>query len=77
MFAVMIGFWYREKYKNPRVLSCLHVLCETCLKNLLAVADDEEGTDEAVYMSRNKTHRTITCPICKQETIVIPLVFIH
>lgn len=64
-------FFNREKYKNPRVLSCLHVLCENCLKDLLAVETDEEGCDNVIYSGRNKPHRAfIVCPLCKQETAV-------
>ncbi|XP_046639554.1 brain tumor protein-like isoform X2 [Daphnia pulicaria] len=57
-----------EKYKNPRVLSCLHVLCENCLKDLLAV-DNEEDCENVIYSGRSKPHKAfIVCPLCKQET---------
>ena len=68
-------FLAREKYKNPRVLSCLHVLCENCLKDLLAV-DDEDGCENVIYSGRSKPHRAfISCPLCKQETAVRILSF--
>ena len=63
-----------EKYLSPRVLSCLHVLCETCLKELLVEVGDNDEDDQVYNGSgRNgcKSHGTITCPQCKQETIVI------
>jgi hypothetical protein len=61
-------FFLREKYKNPRVLSCLHVLCENCLKDLLAVDNEDENV---IYSGRSKPHKAfIVCPLCKQETAV-------
>jgi transposase-like protein len=61
------------KYKNPRVLSCLHVLCETCLKELLMSAGSSDGDDdnEAPYSGRKSRTGIITCPQCRQETVVI------
>ena len=61
------------KYKNPRVLSCLHVLCETCLKELLMSAGSSDGDDdnEAPFSGRKSRTGIITCPQCRQETVVI------
>lgn len=46
------------KYCSPRVLSCLHVFCESCLEKMLI---DEAG---------DKSDSVIICPKCKQETKV-------
>lgn len=51
-------------------MSCLHVLCETCLKSLLAAAEDEEVQEDNIYVGRGKPQRIIVCPLCKQETMV-------
>ncbi|XP_058467336.1 B-box type zinc finger protein ncl-1-like [Malaya genurostris] len=48
-----------NKYVSPRVLSCLHVFCESCLDKLL---DDEA----------KKLEGLIECPTCKQPTKVGP-----
>ncbi len=66
-----------RKYKNPRVLSCLHVLCENCLLELLqparaGSADADEADKILPYSSGRSKSRagTIICPFCKQETAV-------
>ncbi|GAB1861493.1 Brain tumor protein [Camponotus japonicus] len=48
-----------SKLCSPRVLSCLHVFCETCLDKLLM---DEAGD--------SKVGSIISCPACHQETSV-------
>ncbi|XP_070155719.1 B-box type zinc finger protein ncl-1 [Polyergus mexicanus] len=48
-----------SKLCSPRVLSCLHVFCETCLDKLLM---DEAGD--------SKVGSIISCPVCHQETSV-------
>lgn len=49
-----------KKYCCPRLLSCLHVFCESCLEKML-VEDIEDSV---------KRDFTIICPKCKQETKV-------
>lgn len=44
----------KSKFEQPRVLSCLHVFCEECLKKHLS----ENGFGQNV----------IQCPDCNQET---------
>ena len=61
-----------KKQKSPRVLSCLHVLCEICVKDLLEF-ESEESSENAIFAARKKTKTTITCPMCKQETAVMIL----
>jgi len=56
-----------KKQKSPRVLSCLHVLCEHCVKELLEVDCDDLSES---FTGRKKTKNIITCPLCKQETSV-------
>jgi len=58
-----------KKQKSPRVLSCLHVLCEICVKELIEL-ESEDLSENGVFTGRKKTKNTITCPICKQETTV-------
>lgn len=67
-------FTFREKYKNPRVLSCLHVLCENCLKESLT-ADDEDCCENTLFTGRGKHLTVITCPLCKQDTMVGSYIF--
>uniref|UniRef100_A0A182PA16 B box-type domain-containing protein n=1 Tax=Anopheles epiroticus TaxID=199890 RepID=A0A182PA16_9DIPT len=51
----------KNKFSSPRVLSCLHVFCESCLDKLLA-----EGTgDKGLELGNGST---IVCTICKQST---------
>ncbi|XP_055630856.1 brain tumor protein-like [Toxorhynchites rutilus septentrionalis] len=50
----------QNKYVSPRVLSCLHVFCETCLEKLL---NEEDG---------KKFDCLIECPTCKQPTKLGP-----
>ena len=49
-----------ERFKNPKVLSCLHVYCQACLEKLVAESSEEQTPPFVV----------IECPECKQETAV-------
>lgn len=46
----------KAKFEQPRVLSCLHVFCEECLKKLVP----ENGF----------LHNVLECPTCGQDTKV-------
>ncbi|KAK2163597.1 hypothetical protein NP493_1453g00037 [Ridgeia piscesae] len=48
-----------EKYKQPRVLPCLHVFCTSCITEL--------ATD-----ALNVLGRSVTCPLC-QQCITLPV----
>ncbi|OXU28089.1 hypothetical protein TSAR_013888 [Trichomalopsis sarcophagae] len=49
-----------DKLSSPRVLSCLHVFCESCIDKLHNVEDTVD----------HKTKSIVTCPMCQQETQV-------
>ncbi|XP_040152424.1 brain tumor protein [Anopheles arabiensis] len=51
----------KNKFTSPRVLSCLHVFCESCLDKLLAEGAGDKGLDGG-------NGSTIVCTICKQAT---------
>uniref|UniRef100_A0A182SCA4 B box-type domain-containing protein n=1 Tax=Anopheles maculatus TaxID=74869 RepID=A0A182SCA4_9DIPT len=54
-----------NKFTSPRVLSCLHVFCESCLDKLLT-----DGSSDKNLECGNGN--TIVCTICKQSTPIGP-----
>ncbi|XP_013794813.1 B-box type zinc finger protein ncl-1-like [Limulus polyphemus] len=52
-----------QELKQPRVLSCLHVFCETCLEKELL-----DLTNKQLDMEPCETLDVLTCPECKQES---------
>ena len=55
-----------KRFKQPRVLSCLHVYCTPCLEKEINVINGE-GTEEK---AEPKVKDSIICTMCKQETKV-------
>ena len=58
-----------EKYKQPRILSCLHVFCTPCLEKQLEDGDtdgDHDSTAEGTGIQKD----TLKCCQCKQVTVV-------
>ncbi|XP_052902788.1 E3 ubiquitin-protein ligase TRIM33 [Anopheles moucheti] len=55
----------KNKFTSPRVLSCLHVFCESCLDKLLA-----DSSGDKILEGGNGS--TIVCTICKQSTPIGP-----
>ena len=57
-----------ERYKQPRVLCCLHVFCTPCL--VKAVEKEKEGEDGELVASLipNIAPTLLSCTICKQLT---------
>lgn len=53
-----------EKYKQPRVLGCLHVFCTDCITEL---ANEQNSND-----SLNVLGQSVTCPMC-QQCITLPI----
>ncbi|XP_039295126.1 brain tumor protein [Nilaparvata lugens] len=53
-----------NKYIMPRLLSCLHIFCESCLNKQLS--DNEGGGDMIIRDG------ILTCPECQQKTKVGP-----
>ncbi|XP_064608306.1 brain tumor protein-like isoform X2 [Liolophura sinensis] len=52
-----------ERFKQPKVLTCLHAFCLLCLEKLVQeLAQESDGPQPEI----------IICPICKQETKVPP-----
>ncbi|XP_038062421.1 tripartite motif-containing protein 2-like, partial [Patiria miniata] len=45
-----------DKYKQPKVLDCMHSFCQKCL--------------EQYYTSRYAGQQTIPCPVCRRETVL-------
>ncbi|XP_076321036.1 LOW QUALITY PROTEIN: protein meiotic P26-like [Tachypleus tridentatus] len=52
-----------QELKQPRVLSCLHVFCETCLEKELL-----DSRNKQLDLEPCDTLDILTCPECKQES---------
>uniref|UniRef100_A0A182Y7A6 Brain tumor protein n=1 Tax=Anopheles stephensi TaxID=30069 RepID=A0A182Y7A6_ANOST len=55
----------KNKFTSPRVLSCLHVFCESCLDKLLSDGSGDKSLEGGIG-------NTIVCTICKQTTPIGP-----
>ena len=62
LFKITIIYsYFSEKVCNPKLLSCLHVFCESCLEKTLMNEAGDSGRCNSI----------IKCPNCKQDTKVI------
>jgi len=50
-----------KRYRQPRVLQCLHVFCTPCLEKL--TEDDNDGEGDTTEMLT--TRRSVACPACQ------------
>ncbi|KAK3089381.1 hypothetical protein FSP39_003159 [Pinctada imbricata] len=46
-----------EIYREPKILSCLHSFCRTCLEN---------------HLDKSKSKKNLTCPLCREITLLKP-----
>ena len=58
-----------EKYKQPRVLSCLHVFCTPCLEKQLEEGDTD-GDQDSITEGTGVQKDTLKCSQCKQPTVL-------
>ena len=58
-----------EKYKQPRVLSCLHVFCTPCLEKQLEDGDPD-GDQDSIAEGTGIQKDTLKCTQCKQITVL-------
>ena len=56
-----------EKYKQPRILSCLHVFCTPCLEKQLEDGD-ADGDHDSIAEGTGIQKGTLKCTLCKQMT---------
>lgn len=50
-----------KRYRQPRVLQCLHVFCTLCLEKLIEDVNDGEGDTTEVSAARH----SLVCPACQ------------
>lgn len=58
-----------EKYKQPRILSCLHVFCTPCLEKQLEDGDTG-GDHDSIAEGAGIPKDTLKCTLCKQMTVL-------
>lgn len=65
----------KSKLREPKLLDCLHVYCKSCLSGIAQMfASSKSGATDLATATDVQSNLLITCPKCKQDTIVCDLI---